>query len=376
MAKTEPLPAYQYLGTLVNTLYLTAQVAKRPGDPELLIVNQVPHRQETREFFRQLYASFSRRPERSDFVELFSVHQNFYAVFRYYEGPSLASLYTGCPGSPGKRMQLLIAALFAVCRAAGDLPEAVVCSLLQPENLLLNEDETIRPLYQFQPEFLVGEAACSVWAQAAALIEFLMEKELKKPYHKRLRNICQMCRAGLYESLPALISDLEKTAAILPETGPVQSLLSLIRRNKARLAQISWLGIATLFICLVVYLITALTDGQTGTIAPIFDIGTITYVAAQNEEGSEIQLQDPVDTGTSGQVDFSSLPDSSADLASEDYIVQPGDTLAAVCSSYYGAAGYAELVAGFNGIPADQALEAGSVLRLPLRDQLAAYMQD
>ena len=48
-------------------------------------------------------------------------------------------------------------------------------------------------------------------------------------------------------------------------------------------------------------------------------------------------------------------------------------TLAAVCAGYYGSAGYAELVASFNGLETDGALEAGSVLLLPLRDQLAQY---
>ena len=92
MPETKLIPTYQYLGTLADTLYLTAQVARHPGSTELLLVNRVPHRQETRAFFCDLYASFARRPERSDFLEMFSVNQDFYAVFRYNEGPSLASL--------------------------------------------------------------------------------------------------------------------------------------------------------------------------------------------------------------------------------------------------------------------------------------------
>ena len=147
-------------------------------------------------------------------------------------------------------------------------------------------------------------------------------------------------------------------------------------RKKARIAQISWLGMVTLFACLVVYLITELTGQQAADVTPISDIGTITYVASQDEEGGDMQLTDPAQPDEGGDVTFSSLPDASADLASEDYIVQPGDTLASICTAHYGSAGYAELVAGFNGLQTDSELDPGSILLLPLRDQLAQYMEN
>lgn len=375
MAETNLIPTYQYLGTLADSLYLTAQVARKPDSPELLLVNRVPHRQETRDFFCQLYASFSRRPERSDFLELYSINQDFYAVFRYNEGPDLASLYAGCPGGAGKRLRILITALFQICSTVGDLPDAVICSMLQPENLLLDEDEKIRLLYQLHPEFLFENDTCDIWGEAAALMEFMMEKELRSPYHKYLRNIHRMCEAGLYESLPAFISDLERASETLAETGPVQSLKAFFYRNKARLTQLSWLGMVTLFVCLVVYLITSLTTRQTTDVVPISDIGAITYVAAQDEDGDSMQLTDPQPSDTGDQVDFSSLPDQTAELSSEDYIVQPGDTLASICTSYYGSAGYAELVASFNGLTVEEELDAGSILLLPLRDQLSQYTE-
>ena len=376
MPETTQIPTYQYLGTLADTLYLTAQVARGPDSPELLLVNCIPHRQETRTFFCELYASFARRPERSDFLELFSINQDFYAVFRYNEGPSLAALYAGGRGATGKRLHLLSNALFQVCSAARDLPDAVICGLLQPENLLVDDNDKIHLLYQFQPEFLMDGAACDVWAAAADLMEFMVGKEMKNPYHKLLRNIHRMCKAGLYESLPALISDLDQAAEALAQTGPIQSLKAFFYRNRARLAQVSWLGMVTLFLCLIVYLITALTDQNTAAVVPISDIGTITYVAAQDEEGDGMQLTDPIQAALDGELDFSSLPDTAAELTSEDYIVQPGDTLNSICAEYYGAAGYAELVASFNGIQTDQELDAGSILLLPLRDQLAQYTEN
>ena len=373
MPETTLIPSYQYLGTLAESLYVTAQVARAEGHEGLLLVNRVPHREETRAFFGALYASFLRRPERADFLELFSIHQEFYAVFRYNEGPSLAALYAGCPGAAGKRLQVLIAALFRVYSAAGNMPPEVLCSLLQPENLLLDDEGKIHLLYRFHPEFLVGEAACDIWNEAADLMGFLMEKELKSPYHKALRSIHKKCVAGLYAGLPAFINDLEKAAGTLADTGPLQAAKRFVSRKKARLAQVSWLGLVTLFACLIVYLIMELTARDAQIITPISDIGTITYVASQDESGDSMQLTDPAEEPAEDEIGFSSLPGQGADLTSEDYIVQPGDTLASICAGYYGSAGYAELVASFNSLAVDEALEAGSVLLLPLRDQLAEY---
>ena len=47
----------------------------------------------------------------------------------------------------------------------------MLCSLLQPENLLLDDDERIRLLYQLHPEFLVEEDACDIWSEAADLMD-------------------------------------------------------------------------------------------------------------------------------------------------------------------------------------------------------------
>lgn len=375
MPETQMIPTFQYLGTLEQSLHLTAQVAKHPRSEELLLVNRIPHCEESREFFRDLYSSFLHRPERSDFLEMFSIHQDFYAVFRYNEGPSLLELYDGCPGAAGKRLRLLTAALFQVQVAAGEFPAAVVCSLLQPENLLLDDEENIRLRYLLCPEFLLDGAACSVWDEAAALMEFLMGRELKKPYHKALRTIYKKCAAGLYPSLPAMISELEHAAENLAETGPIQALKAFVLRKKARIAQISWIGMVALLACLVIYLVTELTNQQTLEVSAISDIGTITYVASQDEDGDSMQLTDPADETGGGDITFSSLPDSTAELSSEDYIVQPGDTLASICAGYYGSAAYAELVASFNGLQTDETLDAGSILLMPLRDQLAQYLE-
>ncbi len=188
---------YQTLGTLTDTLYLTAQVVSRPGEKELLLSNRVPHGEETRAFFSQLYAAFTRREERSDFVDLFSAGQDFYAIFRYYEGRSLAESFRDCPGNTEKRLGILIRALFRVHTGGTDLPESVQCALLQPENILLDQEENVRLLYQFHPEFFTGNVGCSRWKETAALMEFMLRRELKNPYHKALRDIYKMCQAGL-----------------------------------------------------------------------------------------------------------------------------------------------------------------------------------
>ena len=48
MAETKWVPTYQYLGTLTDTVYLTAQVAREAGGGGLPLANRVSRRPETR----------------------------------------------------------------------------------------------------------------------------------------------------------------------------------------------------------------------------------------------------------------------------------------------------------------------------------------
>ena len=76
------------------------------------------------------------------------------------------------------------------------------------------------------------------------------------------------------------------------------------------------------------------------------------------------------------EVAFASLPQPEELLTSEDYIVEPGDTWDSICESYYGAAGYAPAAASYNGRDTGREPQAGTVLRLPMKDQLAQYLED
>lgn len=374
MEGTVLIPTYEYLGTLAEEPKLSVHIAKRPDSDRLLVVNRITESQELRPLFRDLYASYSRRGERSEFLELFSMGRNFYAAFQYYQGPNLAELYTGCPGGTQKRLGLLTAALLQVYKAAGDLPDAVVCSVLQPENLLLDDDGCIHLFYRFRREFLPEGANCSIWAETAGLVAFMLDKELKDPYQKIIHNVHKKCVAGLYPSLPALINDLEKVSGALEQTGFLYTTKTFVLREKTRIAQISWLGIVTLFTFLIICLVNGVMGREALEAASLSDIGVITYVAAQDEENNSLQLIDPNLPQTGNDVSFSGLPDEDTPLESEDYIVQPEDTLESVCSLYYGSGAYAELVAGFNGLDPQLELDAGSVLRLPLQDQLSRYL--
>mgnify|MGYP005971088781 FL=1 len=105
---------YDMLGTLLDEPALTVCAGRRPGEEELLVLNRIPHSAETRDLFRDLYFYSTHRPERSDFVELYSADRDFYAVFRYHQSPSLAALYGSCPGPTARRLSVLVAALFRV----------------------------------------------------------------------------------------------------------------------------------------------------------------------------------------------------------------------------------------------------------------------
>lgn len=365
---------YELLGTLTDTPQLTVCAARKPGSDELLLLNRIPHNQDTRDLFRDLYFYSTHRPERSEFVELYSADRDFYAVFKYHQAPSLASLYGSCSGPTIRRLPILIDALFRVYTDTLRMPLPVVCSALQPDNILMDDDGHIHVFYQLREDFVTGQA-CSLWDEAAALVQFMLARELYSGHHQTLEDICKKCRAGLYPSLPALINDLEKASETLAQAEWLNRVKAFISRKKARILQMSWLSLVALASFLVIYLITELTRTDALPAASISDIGNITYVAAQDEDRSDLQLTDPTQPqAVTDDPAFSSLPLPDSDLSSEDYVVQSGDTLESICLTKYGSATYADAVAFFNSLSESDAIEAGSVLRLPLRDQLAAYI--
>ena len=367
-------PGYEAMGVLEEGEELSVYVARRPGTEELLLVNRVSLRPEVRPFFRDLYGSFSRRGERSEFLELFSAGRDICAVFRYHQGPSLAQVFRDCRGSAAGRLDVLEAALLRVHSAAGALPAPVICGLLRPENLLLDGEGNIRLLYRFQSG-LLEEGKADIRARAAELLEFMLARELKSPYFKEIRTVHKKCASGLSASLPALVCDIKRAGGALEERDAANTVRSFVRRKKERIAQISWLGMVTLFAILVVYLITELPARDTAAAEPITAIGTVTYAAARDGEDEEMELDDPAEPEEPAGPVFTGSPTEDDGLLSEDYVMRGGDTLESVCAAYYGSPAYAGPVAAFNGLDAGDGPAAGTVIRLPLRDQLARYIE-
>lgn len=366
---------YEELGTLADGPELTAKVVRRPGKEELYLLNRVPHKEESRDLFRDLYFYGEHRPERTEFEELFSEGQAFCVLFRCHQGPSLQEQFRKRRGSTAWRLTVLSDALFHVYIATKDMPLPVVCSMLQPDNILFDENELISLRWKLEPRFWKGGTWCSLWASASELMRFLVGKEAENPHYRALNSVYKKCQTGLYPSLPAMIHDLRLAGETLDEANLFARLKAFYYGKKARLLQASQLGVVVLLVCLVIYVIVEVRDGQQAAAgAPITNIGNITYVSAQEEE-PELQVFDPVRPPQGGgRPIFSGLPGPEAALDSEDYVVQPGDTLESVCAAVYGSEDYGKLVASFNGLEAGT-VEAGMVLRLPRRDQLAQYLE-
>ena len=156
---------YEELGTLADGPGLTAQVVRRPGEEELCLLNRVPHGEESRELFRSLYFYSANRPERTEFEELFSEGRAFCVLFRYHQGPSLQEQLRGRRGSTAWRLTILADALVHVYTAAKDMPLPVVCSMLQPDNILFDENEVISLRWKLEPRFWTDGGTCSLWGQ-------------------------------------------------------------------------------------------------------------------------------------------------------------------------------------------------------------------
>lgn len=184
----------------------------------------------------------------------------------------------------------------------------------------------------------------------------------------------ERARAGLYDSFPALLHDLKNAGQALVEADPIRRMKAFFLEKKAMLQQSAHLGVLVLLACLVIYVIVEIGQIQrAGQGIPITAIGNVTYVSAQ-EDDRGLRVDDPIRPPEEvSRPVFLSLPGPDAELDSEDYVVRSGETLEDICAAAYGTEGYGTLVAAFNGLEGT-AVEAGTVLRMPRRDQLSQYL--
>ena len=361
---------YEVLGTLAEGPELTAQVVRRPGEEELLLCNRVPLEETSRDLFRDIHRFSAGAPERSEFRALLVEGRDFCVLFRYNQGPSLRERFAG--GGAVWRLTVLYDVMRCVYNATRGMPLPVVCSMLRPENILFDRDELISLRWQLCPEFWKGE--CDLWQTAADLIHFMAGKEADSPKYRTIHSIYKRCRAGLYDSMPALLHDLKTAGQTLIEADPIRRLKAFFLEKKALLQQSAHLGAVVVLVCLVIYVIVEIGQvRQAGQGAPITAIGNVTYLSAQ-EDGRALRVDDPIQPQEEpGRPVFIALPSPDAGLDSEDYVVQPGETLEDICTAAYGTEGYGALVAAFNGLES-ATVEAGMVLRMPGRDQLSQYL--
>ena len=362
---------YEILGTLAEGPELTAQVVKRPGEEELLLCNRIPLEDTSRDLFRDLHRFSSNMPERCEFRGLLVEGRDFCALFRYNQGPSLRERFAAGSGAAW-RLTVLYDAMLFVYNATRDMPLPVVCSMLRPENILFDRDELISLRWQLCPECWTEE--CDLWQPAADLIHFMAGKEADDPKYRTIHSIYKRCRAGLYDSFPALLHDLKNAGQTLVEADPIRRMKAFFLEKKAMLQQSAHLGVLVLLACLVIYVIVEIGQIQrAGQGIPITAIGNVTYVSAQ-EDDRGLRVDDPIRPPEEmSRPVFLSLPGPDAELDSEDYVVRSGETLEDICAAAYGTEGYGTLVAAFNGLE-DTAVEAGMVLRMPRRDQLSQYL--
>lgn len=361
---------YEVLGTVSEGPELTAQVVKRPGEEELLLCNRIPLEDTSRDLFRDLHRFSAGVPERSEFRGLLVEGRDFCVLFQYNQGPSLRERFAG--GGAAWRLTVLYDVMLYVYNATQGMPLPVVCSMLRPENILFDRDELISLRWQLCPEFWKGD--CDLWQTAADLIHFMAGKEADSPKYRTIHGIYKRCRAGLYTSMPALIHDLKTAGQTLIEADPIRRLKVFFLEKKTLLQQSAHLGALVLLACMVIYVIVEISQIQrTGQGVPITAIGNVTYVSAQ-EDGRALRVDDPIQPPEEvSRPVFIALPSPDAELDSEDYVVQSGETLEEICTAAYGTEGYGTLVAAFNGLEGTT-VEAGMVLRMPRRDQLSQYL--
>lgn len=366
MAFPTAFAAYRLLGTLTTGQTAQAYLACLPEKPEqAYILNAVQLSPQTTQLFQALFAYYE-SPERSaDMVFFFSEQDWFYALFRYEKAPSVAARYgnDAAEDSAEKRFALLRQILLAAQDLA-ELPLPFLLGALRPEHACFGK-QRIRLLCAVDDACLIqAQQPLAAMQQVELLIQSMLTWELIEKKDTGLTVVAGKCHNGLYTSFAQVAYALEQAEESYGSSGFVPSLQLWLTRHSKWLYFGQRMAVLAVVVAVIIFLSLSLFPDQNSDDdkAPLLTIGQVVY-QADDTLGGEVEA-------VSGTVTQEVPVSLSVDLIDgeilfEDHVVRSGETLQTLCTDIYGAVEYASAVAQFNGLSEEEALAAGTILKLP-----------
>ncbi len=345
----------------------------------LYIINEFECKKNELDTFKMLFSIFSSSQCPKEFVDFFVENERFYSVFKYVEAENIKQKFRkGFNFSPFDERCVILENILIRIDRIYNFPPSILGCLTELENIHIDEKKNIHLIYNFKnmEKYNNGKEAQALISQnIGKIIYTLLEPESEAKFNKPLHIVIDKCKRGVYRSIPEMVIELKKAEKISKTSSWFSYIKYQISLRKPLISKISKVSMISLVVAGVFYLAySKLTEGQqSGTAATAVTIGEVTY-NGNTEDESDKTVAENIDnqTGTSKTGDII-LP-TGLDIEFEDYVVQHGDTIASICTSYYKDNRYITAVASFNGIETNETLTAGSILKLPNRTAIALYL--
>lgn len=382
MVKRNDISEYNIIGTLNSDNNCDIWIAskKDPEDSNFYLINRFAHNKNNLWIFKTFFSYFSSKKHCSDMVDFFAVNGYFYIIFKYSKAECIIDRYEKETLTENFEQRCnALSNILIKLNNISSLPVGALVNASMPENICIDNDDKVQIIYTL---YKIDEKASMlmVYRNIASIIKLMLDNELKNRYDQHLPIVIEKCNNGIYRSIPELIVDLENAEKKCHDGGALSSLMKFFKGHKKQVKKYGIIAGISLGIIFILYLLYSmiLKPNKTSDVQEV-SVGIINY---NSDNQYNIDTTIDVDsiispnTGNSDEiVDLYISP--STDIASDDYIVQYGDTLESICDEFYSSRSFISTIQGFNSITSNAQLTAGLVIKLPdetaVRTMLSAY---
>ena len=380
MPKKNSSSDYVVIASLFESENLNVSVAfkgEKTSD-NFYILNEFFYDKNDLHFFKTLFSAFSSPNRPAEFADFFVTDDKFYAIFNYFEELGIKQRYKKelSIAAFDERCQILENILIKIYNISKISPEIAGC-ISEPENIKVSNEKDIYLNYNLKNIAKYKNIGLKeLFVNIRSVIFTILQPECEARFNKQLHIVLDKCKTAVYSSIPELIIELQKAEKI-SKTSSWMSYIKYqisLRRPLINKATQWIMGIVIVFgAAYLVY--SKLTEGQkAATTAAAVVIGDINYSGnAKDESGKKVSTENEDNQTSTKSLSKITLSEG-LDMEYEDYIIQYGDTISSICTSYYKDSSYVTAVATFNGIDENAKLTAGTILKLPNRTAIALYI--
>lgn len=375
MSNIKDLSQYNIVGTLKENPNVGVYIAskKLDGSNELYIINRFTKSSSSNDIFKEIFTCYSKKKYK-DIVNFFANENYFCVVFKYSKGETIKEVFSPekCKMGYSTRMQILQNILFRL-ETLSDMPYIILLNATLIQNLCMDQENNLKIAYNLsyisdRDQFTKKK----LFQNIHDIIYTLLSNEVNKGHNGKLQIILDKCKNQLYSSIAELIVDLKKLDANTSKKTMKEKMKRWLNIHKK---QVKYAVIALVVPAIIgsgFFAYHLLTKNSKGTSSSEdAKIGDILYNLGTNS-GSANTIDKDIEASSNVIMDLTIDP--TADINYDDYIVQYGDTFESICDEHYANSNYISAIISFNSLTKDTKLVAGSILRLPNKDEVLALV--